>query len=90
MAEFTKTNRDVYYANTEADSIAAQICIKKIRWVGPATAGDILEIDNGNGESILKAVAGTTLIDQDIDVDMWVTGLNLVDLDSGTVYIYIK
>ena len=90
MAEFTKSDTKVYTSTTQADSIAAQIYVTHIRWIGPTTGGHILEIDNGDGGSILMAVADVDKNDQDIELNMYVTGLNLVDLDSGTVYVYVK
>lgn len=77
---------------------AAVICttpvfVKFMRWT-PTTAEDDLLVQNNASDDVwrLKAIAADAdqMIEYEITIDGWVNGFNLVTIDNGTLYVYIK
>lgn len=67
--------------------------VKRIRWTPTTDGDDILIQDNGSSNVWkLKALAADAneAILYEIEIDGIVNGINLVTLDNGTVYVYIK
>jgi len=67
--------------------------IHRIIWTPVSDGDDILIQDNGgNNVWKLKAIAGDTnqAIEYERVIEQSVNGFNLVTLDSGTVYVYVR
>jgi len=68
-----------------------QVYIKSIQWWdGSGSVGDLLEITDRNGKSIVKTQAQAGGDVQSIGVDHWVEGFVLKTLTSGNVRVHIK
>jgi hypothetical protein len=65
--------------------------VKKIVWVGPGTAGDTYTVTDGNGNTIStgSCVTGSIGLPQTNMVDQLVGDVQVTQLSSGTLLIYI-
>jgi len=66
----------------------------KVRWVSKsASAGDDIDVQDGNGKSVWVSVAtGANYVEEthfDPDARVIFEGLTVPTLDSGTLYIYV-
>ena len=64
------------------------ICIETIRWVGATTAKHLTSIQDSNGRVIWASYATSADWTEESVINQWFNGINVVDLDSGKLYIY--
>lgn len=60
-----------------------------LRWVGGASAGDQLVVQDGDGNEIFKSLAnGSNFIDGWVWSRKYMGGLSVNKMTSGTLYVY--
>jgi len=77
--------------DTNADSIAGRIQIKKAMWGGVTTAGHDLVLTDADGSDLgtIKAGANDNVTLSHLE-GMWVTDFTVTTIDSGTLYVQYK
>lgn len=73
----------------EDDSIDDWIKIKEIRWENPTTAGHLMTLHDKDGKEIITMVASAANKDEKSDGPGWVHGVDVDDLDSGEVRLFV-
>ena len=90
----TETNRIKVTGTTAADQeIVAggnPVGLKLVYWYNPTSEGDLCNLVDSNGVEILPMRA-----EKDGDTQMWpifkyVDGIHCDDMDSGTLYLYLR
>ena len=91
MAAMTLSNH-VLVGTVQDDTWGEWVSIERIVWRGATVATHLLEINDQNGKSVLEPIrAGSTTSDREIPMyGKRANGLNVVDLDSGAVDIYLR
>jgi hypothetical protein len=78
-------------ADTAAVLTTKPLYVKRIVWESPTTNGHSIDLTNNAGHKVFSMVIATggagTRIEREIE--NVVAGLNLVTIQSGTVYIYL-
>ena len=64
--------------------------IKYLYWYNATTAGDLLTLVEGEGREIITMRAEADNTSQQWDIDTQYYGLQITDMDSGKLYIYIS
>ncbi len=64
--------------------------IKSVYWYNPTTAGHLLILTDGDGRGIISMIAEANNDSQQWDVETQFYGIRCADMDSGTLYIYIR
>jgi len=91
MAEMTLSNH-VFVGAVQDDTFPEWVSIERIVWVGATNAAHLLEINDTGGKSVLEPIrAGSATVDREIPMyGKRAKGLNIVDLDSGVIDIYLR
>ncbi len=63
---------------------------KFIYWYKPTTAGDLVTLTDGDGRVIITMRAEADNGSQQWDIDTQYYGIRTTDMDSGTLYIYVR
>jgi hypothetical protein len=64
--------------------------IKSVYWFKPTTAGDLLTLTDGEGKNIIEMRAEANNGSQQWDIELQFYGIRTPDMDSGTLYIYVR
>lgn len=64
--------------------------IKYLYWFNPTTAGDLLTLTEGEGREIITMRAESNNGSQQWDINTQYYGLQITDMDSGKLYIFIS
>lgn len=64
--------------------------IKAVRWYNPTTEGHLCNLTNTDGNIILSMRAGSDNETQYVPLYYSSDGIKCDDLDSGTLYIYLR
>jgi hypothetical protein len=79
--------------DTAAVLTTNNVLVKRMVW-RPTTTGDDIDVVTNDGSSLwsFKCVAASSNgeIDYNLEVDGVVNGINVVTIDHGTLYIYLK
>ena len=67
-----------------------QAKIKTVYWQGPTTVGDLLTLTDGNGKEIISMNCDTANKSQMWPILVNYDGISCTDMDSGTLYIYLR
>ena len=74
----------------QGDSFPDTVKISYLRWVNATNADDVLDVQDTKGNTIFPSVAdGANFLDICPIFDM-IKGINVVTMDSGTLYIYVR
>lgn len=82
--------------SAQGDEYVGPIVIKSIHWIGATTAGHLLEIaqssTNGDNTKIIfkDEAAGANYVSRALIEEYYPFGIEITDLDSGTVQVIIK
>lgn len=89
-------NADVNPVKITGDTAAAvsifsgKVFVRHIYWFDPAAAAHLCTITDGDGNPILELRAEADDISQFYTLDMHFDGISISDMDSGTLFIYIR
>jgi hypothetical protein len=75
--------------DTQGQSIDDWINIKKIRWENPTAVGHLMTLHDKSGKEIITMICATANQDEKSDGPGWVHGVDLQDLDSGEVRLFV-
>lgn len=78
---------------TESDDIYTEtqpVGLKMVYWYNPTTAGHLCNLIDGNGNAIIKMRANTNNDTQMWPIFKYVEQIYCDDMDSGTLYIYLR
>lgn len=64
--------------------------VKRVNWVSPASAGDVLLIKDATGAVVVNAVCEVDGQSQVFLVEHSYDGLNVERIDSGTAYVHFN
>ena len=67
-----------------------KVFVRHIYWFDPSTAAHLCTITQSNGDPLIEIRAEVDHTSQFYTLDMYVDGLAVSDMDSGTLYIYIR
>lgn len=86
-----------YIIDTAGTITTTKLRIGHIRWVAPATDEDECIIQDINEREVWKSVVDlggsgsiTGFLVDDSPIDMWIDGLIISVIESGTLYIYLE
>lgn len=80
----------------QSDEFELPVVIKSIHWIGATTAGHLLEISQsstiGDNTKVIYSdvAAGANYVSRTLIEDYYPFGIEITDLDSGTVQIVIE
>ena len=77
-------------ASTSEEIKSGLTSIRFVYWYNPSTAGDLLSLIDANGFDIVVARCEIDGESQILPVGLKVDGIHCDDMDSGTLYIYIR
>ena len=66
------------------------VFIRRVYWYVPATAGHLLALKTKDGSDILLMRCEADSISQSVQLESYFPNIYCDDMDSGTLYIYIK
>ena len=67
-----------------------KVYVKHLYWFDPSTANDLLTVTDLNSVPVLEFRAEVDDQSQFYTLDMYLDGLVVSDMDSGTLFIYIR
>ena len=70
--------------------LAGPALIRFIKWYNPTTVGHLLALQDENGDNIIECYCDTANVSQTEPVFLDLDGLLCDDMDSGTLYIYLR
>jgi len=79
----TESDEEILASNQKA-------YIKFIYWYKPTTTGHLVTLTDGQGKEIITMRAEADNGSQQWDIDTQYYGIRTSDMDSGTLYIYVR
>ena len=64
--------------------------LKFVYWYNPTTAGDVCNLVDRNGKEIIPIRAAIAGDSQQLAIFKFVDGIYCDDMDSGTLYLYLR
>lgn len=83
-------NNQTILSTAQGDSIDDWINIRQIRWEGPTTVGHLLTLHDKNGKEIITMICDTAAKDVQENGPGWVHGVDVADMDSGEVRLFVE
>ena len=88
----TGDNPIVVTGTTSSDTeiTGSNVGLKLIYWYNPTTTGHLCNIVDSAGRNIIKMRAETNNDTQMWPIFKWCEGIHCDDMDSGTLYLYLR
>jgi hypothetical protein len=77
-------------ANSSEDITTDYVALKWVYWFNPTTTGHLCNLTDNNGNDIHPMRANTNNDTQEWPIYKYVEGISCDDMDSGTLYIYLR